>query len=147
MALKQRNEYEEGEIDKVFLMRQERERAINDLEAQIRQIQVRRPLALALAIAVPLLTRNASATQDKAASKLQRLPREAQAEYAELIDANSKMAADIASQQAQLEAINARIAEVEEELSHDKSREEGQMLENQVRPVHCLPVSFVKFDG
>lgn len=39
-ALKQRNEYEEAEIDKVFLMRQERERAVSDVEAQIKQIQV-----------------------------------------------------------------------------------------------------------
>ena len=39
-ALKRRNEYEDSEIDKVFLMRQEKERAIMELEAQCRQIQV-----------------------------------------------------------------------------------------------------------
>ncbi len=38
-ALRQRNEYEEAEIDKVFLMRQDRERAVADMEAQIRLIQ------------------------------------------------------------------------------------------------------------
>jgi hypothetical protein len=36
------------------------------------------------------------------------------------------------STQAQLETMNARIAEAEEHLSHDATREEGQMLEGQV---------------
>ena len=40
-ALKRRNEYEESEIDKVFIMRQEKERAVAELEAQCRAIQVR----------------------------------------------------------------------------------------------------------
>jgi hypothetical protein len=40
-ALKRRNEYEESEIDKVFIMRQEKERAVAELEALCRAIQVR----------------------------------------------------------------------------------------------------------
>jgi peptidoglycan hydrolase CwlO-like protein len=70
--------------------------------------------------------------QEKSAAKLQRLPRESQQEYMRLLEENGKWSAEIAGQQAQLESLNARIAEAEEQLSMDRSREEGQSLESQL---------------
>jgi hypothetical protein len=64
-ALKRRNAYEEQEIDKVFIMRQEKERAIAEVEAQIQQIQVRSAVswpcfacvcALRISAAMPLFS-------------------------------------------------------------------------------------------
>jgi peptidoglycan hydrolase CwlO-like protein len=70
--------------------------------------------------------------QEKSAAKLQRLPRESQQEYMRLLEENGKWSAEIAGQQAQLESLNARITEAEDQLSMDRSREEGQSLESQL---------------
>ena len=52
----------------------------------------------------------------------------------QLSEENARLSAEISQQQAQLESINARVAEAEAELSRDRYREEGQRLEAQVLP-------------
>lgn len=61
-----------------------------------------------------------------------------------LQEENGKLSGDIAQQQAQLETINARIAEAEEMLSHDRTREEGQSLEHQVRTLAPMALTLAR---
>lgn len=107
-ALKRRNEYEAGEIDKIFMQRQDRERAIADIEEQMRVIQSR------------------------AAAKLDSLPEAARDEYRRLLEENERFSGEITQMQAQLESYNLRISHAEEELGRDRWREEGQRLEKQI---------------
>lgn len=42
LSLKQKNEHEANEIDKIFLMRQDKEKRTQQLEGEIAELQVRR---------------------------------------------------------------------------------------------------------
>jgi len=107
-ALKRRNEATSRDVDGVFMERQERERGAHRLEEQIAEI-ARASEARMTALAPPL-----------------------QAEYRALADETKSLSAEIASQQAALEAINSHVDAAEGALRRDRVRDEYALLEKKV---------------
>lgn len=105
LLLKRRNEEEARAIDQIFLERQERERGVARLEEQITELQ------------------------RLAERRLATLPPDKQAEYRSLTEANRAMGSEVATRQAELEGLNARMEEAETELRRDPWREQCAVLE------------------